>query len=172
VNVAAPPVPDSDGDTFRDDQDCKPFDRNIFPGAVEKPENGIDENCDRADGRYPRIDAPSIAWEFANVQRTRFRLTRILFTDIPNGVKAHARCRGEGCKFKRTKARTSRRQRLNLLPALRGKRVFRRGQTFEVRATRRGYMGRVIRYRLRAGAAPKPRRLCLRPGTTRPRRCR
>lgn len=166
-----PPVPDTDGDGFRDDQDCKPLNARIFPGAVDRPENGIDENCDGEDARYPRIDPPSIGWLFEN-KKTRFKVVRILFTDIPNGVKAHARCLGKGCTFKRTKSKKSRKHRLNLLPRLGRKVRFKPGQTLEVRATRRGYMGRVIRVKLKKGLVPKPKRLCLKPGTTKPRTCR
>jgi hypothetical protein len=166
-----PPVPDSDGDGYRDDQDCAPLDARIHPGAREKPENRIDENCDNVDDRYPRIDPPAVSWAF-NKRRTRFRIIKALFTGIPKGTRAHARCRGNGCSFRRTKVKTAKRTRLDLLPSLKGKRRFKDGQPFEVWAMRSGYMGRVVRVRFKRGQVPKLQRLCLPPGARSPRTCR
>jgi hypothetical protein len=171
IGISPAPVPDSDGDGFRDDQDCQPNNPKVFPGAKEIPENGKDENCDKVDGKLPRIDPPAVFWAF-DLAKTHFKVTRIRFDDIPNGVKAFARCSGKGCPFKQTKSVKSRKHKLNLLPKLRGKVNFKPGQTLEVRATRKGFMGRVIRVKLKKGKIPKATRLCLKPGTKRPRSCR
>lgn len=52
--VALPPTPtgsaDSDGDGVLDWADCAPFDAEVFPGAVERLNDGVDQNCDGADG--------------------------------------------------------------------------------------------------------------------------
>lgn len=38
--------PDDDNDSFADTNDCDPLNESIFPGAVEVPGDGIDNNCD------------------------------------------------------------------------------------------------------------------------------
>lgn len=52
---------DSDRDGFTiADGDCVDTDRGIFPGAYDTPRDGIDQNCDGADGLSPDADYDTV----------------------------------------------------------------------------------------------------------------
>jgi hypothetical protein len=47
---------DSDGDGVEDSLDCAPLDSSIYPGAIEVPYDGIDQDCDGSDLRDVDLD--------------------------------------------------------------------------------------------------------------------
>ena len=49
VALSSALVPDADGDASTKPADCNDENPTIHPGAVDVPENGVDENCDGAD---------------------------------------------------------------------------------------------------------------------------
>ena len=51
-------LPDDDGDGVTAPQDCNDNDISIRPGAVDKPGDGIDQDCSGSDESLPARDAP------------------------------------------------------------------------------------------------------------------
>ena len=83
--------------------------------------------------------------------------------DLPRGTKIRMTCSGGGCPFK-TVSRTVKRRPLNLHGPFGNARLA-RGARVEVRLTRSGRIGRVLRYRMTSTAgAPSLDILCRPPG--------
>ena len=170
--LPAPPGPvDADGDGFSVGQDCNDADPGVRPGGFEVRGNRVDENCDGRDEDLPAINS-GVSSEF-RVDGKRFAIRKLRARNVLSTARVELQCAGRRCPI--TRVRVARRQgnHANLARALgdRARRGFRAGQTLEVRITAPGYIGKVVRYRLRRGRIPDGRPLCLRPGAPRPHRC-
>jgi dipeptidyl aminopeptidase/acylaminoacyl peptidase len=114
-----------------------------------------------------RLEAPiSTLWQAA---RRWTRVMRLRVSDVPAGAKVEVRCKGRGCPIRRKVVRV-RRGRANV-QAVFGRRKLRPGAVIEIRITRPGAIGKVVRYTIRPRKLPSSRRLCLQPGAKRPARC-
>ena len=98
-------------------------------------------------------------------------LTSLSVGNVMTGATVALRCLGARCPFE-TKRTTKVRNRVVNALAMLGKkpakRRFRAGQSLELRITAPGYLGKVIRYKIRRGKQPKVTKLCLPLGATKP----
>jgi len=95
---------------------------------------------------------------------------QLLTVQATSGSTIVVRCEGRGCPFATARTRTRTYER-----AVSIKRLQRRlavGTVIRVMVTKPGRIGRYTRIRIRRGAAPDRRDLCLRDASTRPFRCR
>ena len=163
---------DDDGDGFNQRSDCDDTDPRVHPNVRDIPDNGKDEDCDGKDAERRRVHGRvATLWSVLGSELT---VTKFDALGLTKRTKVQLRCVGSGCPFKRVKAKGKpRRGKLNLLKSLSaGQRVFRAGQTLEVRMTARNLNGTVVRYKLKSGKLPVGQPLCLAPGAKKPtRRC-
>jgi hypothetical protein len=119
----------------------------------------------------PRIDSSvSSRWGFDRLKRFIF-LLRLRVKAPPKGAVAELRCNGRKCPFKRKRVSRIRRNRIDVFKALTTRqRRFRPGQTLQLRITAPGFIGKVVKFRLKRGKIPNGQTLCLPPGAKRPRR--
>jgi hypothetical protein len=160
---------DRDDDGFPRPLDCDDRNARAHPGARERPGNRVDEDCNgRAEPLEPLTNGVPNAW---STQGALTRNLRLGVRDVRRGMKVELRCRGGGCPFARkTRSVKKRKRLLDLHPLLAGA-ALRAGAVLELRITRRGAIGKVVRYGMRSGAVPSSRALCLPPGKRRPRAC-
>jgi hypothetical protein len=159
--AAAPPNPDRDGDGVKNEADCQPDNPAVHPGAVDKPANGIDENCDRRDARARLLNVDPKDLLSQGIGRG-IRIVRFSII-VPRGTKVLLRCSRRGCRSS-TKTVPGRSGRRTYVVKGLTKKVIRRNQYFAVYLTKAGYRGVYLRYRNVGGKLTKARR-CLKPST-------
>jgi hypothetical protein len=128
-----------------------------------------------AAGGPPRITSKVLVlW---GLDGRRIYLLRMKITKVPKGGKAQLRCKGKKCPFKRITSKKRRKRAITLFKEIKPakvvgkkKRSFRAGQRLELRITAPGYIGKVVRYKLKKGKIPSGRILCLPEGAKKPRR--
>jgi hypothetical protein len=153
---------DADGDGVRRPADCDDTNPAIRPGAREIVGNAVDENCDtRADAFLGLGGVLRNAWAAAGPRTVN---TALNARDLPRGTRIEVRCSGPGCAFKRVVRRVRRSSRsVDLHRPFRG-RSLGRGAKVEIRVTRSGRIGRVLRFRIGAPGTPRVDFKCLPPG--------
>ena len=99
------------------------------------------------------------------VTRTGARI-ELLAVQAPRGSRVSVRCLGRSCPARRASAAAARGLRFK-----RFQRHLRAGVVLEVRVTRRGMVGKYVRFSIRKGKSPLRRDMCLRSTSGRPVRC-
>ena len=111
----------------------------------------------------------------------RIFLLRMQIVKAPKGAKAELRCadkkKGMQCPFNRTSSKKRKKGTITLFKEVKAKnvigkkkRTFHAGQTLQVRITKKGFIGKVVRYKLQKGKIPSGKDLCLPPGKKKPRK--
>jgi hemolysin type calcium-binding protein len=162
-------MPDVDADGVPAPADCADRDGRRRPGFIDKPGNGLDEDCDGRDEPFFRVLSPVQSTFSADGRRTRVLRLRVL--GVPQGGRIELRCRGRGC-FRGVRRFNAPRgaERRNIRRPLRG-RVLRPRARIEVRILDADSIGKVQRFTVRRGRLPRSQSLCLVPGERRPGRC-
>jgi hypothetical protein len=172
VHAAFSEHADRDRDGTVNANDCRPDDPAIHPGAVDIPQNGVDEDCAGGDAPFPRVGASGKGtWTF---YRRYTRLTSLRATDVPAGASLQVRCAGRSCPFRRNRPVTVRqaRKRVELATRKLKRAKIKPTTTFEIRITAPGHVGVVVTWRFdRLRRDPTRRIRCLVPGRRAPSRC-
>ena len=167
-----PPPPvnlDVDGDSSLRPADCDDANPTIFPGAVDTPGDGIDQDCAGGDATYPRLRR-TVAYGI------KYGVAYSVFTSLSvkparAGDRVRLRCKGRGCKVGTKVVSVAKNgPRVSLSRHVVGARM-RPGASIEVRITRPGTIGKSVKYTVRSNKKPRRRERCLPPGATAPVKC-
>jgi Ca2+-binding RTX toxin-like protein len=161
------PVPvDNDHDGFVAGFDCNDANPAIHPGAVDIPQDGIDQDCDGFDATVPYVDyglSAHIAKNKAGETGTKF--TRFAVTRINASTTVLATCKTtkkykKKCPFKTATLRPKKgTTQVSLITKLKSRRLP-PGTTIELRITQPGFNGRDRRFTIANGSV-RDQELCL-----------
>ncbi|MET0685328.1 MAG: PKD domain-containing protein [Solirubrobacteraceae bacterium] len=125
-----------------------------------------------------RIDSTvQTRWAFDAATGKRFVLLRLRVKDVPKGGAVQIRCKGKQCPYKSKRSTKRRKGDITMFKnrsagkAVRSKgRRFRAGQTVQVRVTKAGFIGKVVKFKLKRRKDPVGKVLCIPVGKTKPRK--
>ena len=161
------PGVDADHDGYPATGDCDDTNSRVYPGAIEVPNDDIDQDCNGSDaaGRLTAIVSNSF------ITRGRWtRVARLRVSDAPAGASVSVSCapKGKHCPKARTYT-TNAEGKVTMTGMF--KRRLRYGARIEVTITSANTVGKVVRFHLRRGHSPKSSTLCLPPGAAKPQAC-
>lgn len=159
---------DRDRDGSPRPADCDDRNPAISPRAAEAPGNAVDEDCDGVAEPLPRVTT-LIDYAFT-ANRAGTRVVRLRALGVAAGTVLRVTCRGGGCPARTWSHRYRSRTAVVDLRAI-GLRRLRAGATLEVSATRAGWLGKALRFRVRPRALPAVTSACLDPASGRRRAC-
>jgi len=130
---------DGDGDGVAPPLDCDDKNAAIHPGAVDKPGDKIDQDCNGKDAAFPVLGArANFSWGFSG---SRTALTKVTVSGLKGGETIKVTCKGSGCAFK-TKTYKKVKKGTKKLTSLFGrKRLLKTGVKVEVRVTAKDQVG-------------------------------
>jgi hypothetical protein len=122
--------------------------------------------------------AVSASW---GLGKRQLFLLRLQVSKVPKGGKVELRCsrpkKVAKCPFKRKSSKHRRKGNITLFKQIKAakvvgkkQRTFFPGQRLELRITAKGYIGKVVRYKLKKGKIPSGKQLCLPDGAKKPRK--
>ena len=165
-----PPDLDKDNDGVNDDIDCDDNNPAINQRAKEIRGNSVDEDCVGGPQDYDTLGS-GYGFDTLPGHVVRFKYVRVL--RIPAGATVRMKCRGKGCKGRKSFTRkfTKRRARFDLTKRIKQHRL-RKGARLEIRVTMPGAIGRVFVIKALADGDSSGSVRCVRPGAKKTIRCR